>query len=96
MKYANKKHKGEHIALIDAETFEEVQKLRTKNRRASVRKTSKKHYSFDNDSAEISISKLAEAIDIEDRLINAEDNGGITKTMTPDELKSRFDEDKNI
>ena len=95
VKYANKKHKGEHIALIDEETFEKVQKLRTKNRRASVRKTSKKHYTFDNDTAEVSISKLAEAIDIEDRLINAEDNGGITKTMTPDELRDRLDEDNS-
>ncbi len=95
VKYANKKRKGEHKALIDEHTFEEVQKLRTKNRRASVRKTSKRHYSFDTDLAEISISKLADAIDIEDRLINADDNGGITKTMTPDELRNRIDEDKN-
>ncbi|MCD4657557.1 MAG: recombinase family protein [Planctomycetes bacterium] len=94
VKYANKKHKGEHKALIDEKTFEEVQKLRTKNRRASVRKTTKKSYSFDNDLAEVSFSKLADAIDIEDKLIDADDNGGITKTMTPNELRDRFNEDK--
>ena len=92
VKYANKKRKGEHKPLIDEKTFEEVQKLRTKNRRASVRKSSK-NINFLDDSSGISFDKLSDALDIEDRLINAEDDGGITKTMLPEDIQRRLDEE---